>query len=91
MDEKSSKKQDVFIARMLDIMDKNGFNGIVMKGPVLQSIIYTDMPYVRPFGDLDVLLPEEQAIAFHAHLLKMKECNMEEDIPKIAIVGIKQG
>lgn len=38
MDEKSSKKQDLFIARMLDIMDKNGFNGIVMKGPVLQSI-----------------------------------------------------
>ena len=70
MDEKSSKKQDLFIARMLDIMDKNGFNGIVMKGPVLQSIIYADMPYVRPFGYLDVLLPEEQAIAFHAHLLK---------------------
>lgn len=70
VDDGSSKKQDAFIARMLDVMEKNGFDGIVMKGPVLQAIIYADMPYVRPFSDLDVLLPEKQAIAFHSHLLK---------------------
>ena len=63
-------RQDAFIARILDIMQKGGYRGIVMKGPVLQAAIYTDKPYVRPFGDLDVLLPEKQALDLYSHLLQ---------------------
>lgn len=63
------KRQDNFIEKVLDIAHKINVQCIVMKGPALQSTVYSQIPYARTFSDLDILLPTESALTLYSHLI----------------------
>lgn len=63
-------KQDIFITKMLDIFRMQNIRGVVMKGPVLQSTLYAEFPYARPFDDLDVLFDRDTALGPNSFLIK---------------------
>ncbi len=57
-------------ASIVGLLEKKGFRPLFLKGVALAQTLYEHYPEVRPFGDIDILVPEDQANNIFRILLK---------------------
>lgn len=74
--------QDAELARLTSAMAAEGVPVIVLKGPVLSRTVY-GIPALRPYEDIDLVVPETHECAAAAVLLRCGltevRCDAEED------------
>jgi len=88
--DKTRNYQDKYydeIASIMGLLEKRDLILLFLKGVALSRTLYKDCPEVRPFGDIDILVPEDQAKNIFTILIKEAgyHCHKDKDLQKLYV------